>query len=118
MKKYTSYIVILIAGLLLGWFLFGGTTENETSHDHKEELTKNQNWTCSMHPQIMQPEAGDCPICGMDLIPTKVSEEGLEVNQFKLTENAIALANIETVKVGGGISDASGMIKLSATYNN
>jgi Cu(I)/Ag(I) efflux system membrane fusion protein len=113
MKKYTSYIVILIAGLLLGWFLFGGTTENETSHDHKEELTKNQNWTCSMHPQIMQPEAGDCPICGMDLIPAEVSAEGLKANQFKLTENAMALANIQTMNVGGGVSDASNIINLS-----
>jgi len=24
-------------------------------------------WTCSMHPQIRQPEPGRCPICGMDL---------------------------------------------------
>lgn len=26
-------------------------------------------WTCSMHPQIRQPKAGRCPLCGMDLIP-------------------------------------------------
>lgn len=26
-------------------------------------------WTCSMHPQIRQPQPGDCPLCGMDLIP-------------------------------------------------
>ncbi len=26
-------------------------------------------WTCSMHPEIQQEEAGSCPICGMDLIP-------------------------------------------------
>lgn len=26
-------------------------------------------WTCSMHPQIRQPKPGQCPICGMDLIP-------------------------------------------------
>ncbi len=25
-------------------------------------------YTCSMHPQIMQDKAGNCPICGMQLI--------------------------------------------------
>ena len=113
MKKYTNYILLLIVGVLLGWFLFGGTTTSTTAHDHKEELNKNQNWTCSMHPQIMQPEAGDCPICGMDLILAEASAEGLKVNQFKLTENAIALANVQTMKVGLGLSDVSKKMNLS-----
>ena len=26
-------------------------------------------YTCSMHPQIRQPDMGPCPLCGMDLIP-------------------------------------------------
>lgn len=113
MKKYTNYILLLIVGVLLGWFLFGRTATSTTAHDHKEELNKNQNWTCSMHPQIMQPEAGDCPICGMDLILAEASAEGLKVNQFKLTENAIALANVQTMKVGLGLSDASKKMNLS-----
>jgi Cu(I)/Ag(I) efflux system membrane fusion protein/cobalt-zinc-cadmium efflux system membrane fusion protein len=28
-------------------------------------------WTCPMHPQVIQPEPGQCPICGMDLVPVK-----------------------------------------------
>jgi len=83
MKKYIVYLGILAVGLLLGWILFGGSPTN-------------QMWTCSMHPQIMQPEAGDCPICGMDLIPADGVSDGLLADQFKLTENAIALANIQT----------------------
>ena len=31
-------------------------------------------WTCSMHPQIALPEPGQCPICGMDLIPREGGE--------------------------------------------
>ena len=100
MKKYTSYIGILVAGLLLGWFFFGGLSVDEASHDHNNVAAKNQMWTCSMHPQIMQPEAGDCPICGMDLIPAEASADGLAANQFKMTKNALALANILTLKVG------------------
>ncbi len=26
-------------------------------------------WTCSMHPQVKEPKPGNCPICGMTLIP-------------------------------------------------
>jgi Cu(I)/Ag(I) efflux system membrane fusion protein len=102
MKKYTSYIVLLLVGLLLGWFLFGGSSADKATHEHNESETKNQLWTCSMHPQIMQPEAGDCPICGMDLIPAEATAEGLEANQFKMTKNALALANIQTLKIGEG----------------
>ena len=25
-------------------------------------------WTCTMHPEIRESQAGDCPICGMDLV--------------------------------------------------
>jgi Cu(I)/Ag(I) efflux system membrane fusion protein len=32
-------------------------------------------WTCSMHPQIRQPEPGNCPICGMRLVPAKKSPD-------------------------------------------
>ncbi|SDK92382.1 membrane fusion protein, Cu(I)/Ag(I) efflux system [Salinimicrobium catena] len=111
MKKVLIYIGILAAGLLLGYWLFN-TSEgsNEAEHDHSEET--NQMWTCSMHPQIMQPEPGDCPICGMDLIPAEAGAEGLTADQFKMTENALALANIQTTTVGGG-EIAGNNLKLS-----
>ncbi|MFT5646092.1 MAG: Cu(I)/Ag(I) efflux system membrane fusion protein [Aureispira sp.] len=102
MKKYIIYIGILAVGLLLGWFLFGGSSNTETEHNHDTVTETNQMWTCSMHPQIMQPESGDCPICGMDLIPATNSSEGLLADQFKLTKNAMALANIQTAIVGDG----------------
>ena len=87
MKKYVIYSAILVVGLLLGWLLFGGSSNNETVHNHSETAETNQMWTCSMHPQIMQPEVGDCPICGMDLIPAESSADGLAADQFKLTLN-------------------------------
>ncbi|WP_299434644.1 efflux RND transporter periplasmic adaptor subunit [uncultured Aquimarina sp.] len=102
MKKNVVYTgVALLTGLLIGYFIFGGNTSKESSvaHDHTEEVS-NQIWTCSMHPHIMQSEPGDCPICGMDLIPTETNEQGLSTDQFRMTENALALANIQTSIVG------------------
>jgi Cu(I)/Ag(I) efflux system membrane fusion protein len=112
MKKYIIYIGILVIGLLLGKFFFGNSSNAEASHDHNEVSEANQMWTCSMHPQIMQPEAGDCPICGMDLIPAEAGADGLSADQFKLTTNAMALANIRTTKIGQLSVEDNG-IKLS-----
>ncbi|WP_298554354.1 efflux RND transporter periplasmic adaptor subunit [uncultured Algibacter sp.] len=112
MKKYIIYFGILAVGLLLGWLLFGNSSAKETEHNHEATTETNQMWTCSMHPQIMQPEAGDCPICGMDLIPAESSSKGLLADQFKLSENAMALANIQTSIVGNGKTEDN-TVKLS-----
>ncbi|QCX38334.1 efflux RND transporter periplasmic adaptor subunit [Aureibaculum algae] len=112
MKKYIIYIGILAVGLVLGWVLFGNSSNKETEHDHDETMEINQMWTCSMHPQIMKSEPGNCPICGMELIPAASGADGLLADQFKLTENAMALANVQTTIVGNGKAN-SNAIKLS-----
>ncbi|NER14809.1 efflux RND transporter periplasmic adaptor subunit [Leptobacterium flavescens] len=115
MKTYIKYSGILIAGLLLGWLLFGrgGSSEvaSNASHEHTED--ENGMWTCSMHPQIQQPEPGQCPICAMDLVPVSAEDSGsLEEAQFKLSERAVALANIQTTMVGD-VQSTEGGITLS-----
>lgn len=112
MKHYINYIVILVVGLFLGWFFFGGSATDEGNHVHTEEKSTSQMWTCSMHLQIMQQESGDCPICGMDLIPVETGGMGLAADQFKLTKNAMALANIQTSIVGVSTLEDD-LIKLS-----
>lgn len=114
MKKYITYIIVLLAGLLLGFLIFNSSSEENQevseTHEHSEEEV--QMWTCSMHPQIMQPEPGDCPICGMELIPAEAGAEGLNADEIKMTENAMSLANIQTTVVGN--ADATpGKISLS-----
>ncbi|WP_010522578.1 efflux RND transporter periplasmic adaptor subunit [Aquimarina agarivorans] len=113
MKKYIIYIIVLVAGLLLGKLFFGNSLDKETSHNHQTESNTSQMWTCSMHPQIMQPEAGDCPICGMDLIPAEAGADGLSPNQFKLTKNAMALANVQTTIIGSATANTDNGITLS-----
>ncbi len=116
MNKTILYIAIaLLGGLGIGYLIFGGSTtetENNPRHDHAEEAAA-ELWTCAMHPQILREEPGDCPICGMDLIPSESTGAGLLANQFKMTENALALANIQTLVVGNQTEGESGSIKLS-----
>ncbi len=56
-------------------------------------------WTCSMHPQIRMPEAGACPICGMDLIPATVSVDDGGERSIVLGENARRLASVQVTPV-------------------
>ncbi len=54
-----------------------------------------------MHPQISQPQAGQCPICGMDLIPVTddSGDEELGVRELKLSSRAEALADVQVMPV-------------------
>ena len=38
-------------------------------------------WTCSMHPQVRQSRPGQCPLCGMNLIPVSQLSEPRQVEQ-------------------------------------
>lgn len=93
----------LAVGLLLGWLIFGGSeSKSLDEHQHEtEEVAGETIWTCSMHPQIRQNEPGDCPICGMDLIPLE-NEQNSEIDPMavSMSPTAMQLANIQTAVVG------------------
>lgn len=109
MKQRILYLgIALLAGLGLGYMLFNGGTSHSTSTEvHNYSAANPQQWTCSMHPQILQQEPGDCPICGMDLIPAESTASGLAPEQFKMTPNALALANIQTSIVEGATTQGA-----------
>ena len=58
-----------------------------------------------MHPQIRQPEPGQCPICGMDLVPlpSDVStKDAVDPDEIEMTQAAMKLADVQTVAVRRG----------------
>src|SRR5690554_2857849 len=114
MKKNIIFIALaLVIGLLGGYLIFGGSSTGSDNHAHVEEAAADQMWTCSMHPQIMQPEPGDCPLCGMDLIPAEAGADGLGVDEIRMTKNAMALANIQTMVVGSASEMEGNALLLS-----
>lgn len=120
MNRNTMYIAIaVLVGMIIGYIIYGviDTGENEV-HTHEAEVTPSQMWTCSMHPQIMLDEAGDCPLCGMDLIPAEIDEEGLSPDAFKMSKTAMQLADIQTTIVGGGTSGLSSRLLLTGTIKH
>ncbi|MBW6492761.1 MAG: efflux RND transporter periplasmic adaptor subunit [Lentimicrobium sp.] len=73
---------------------------DESAHQHINE-SANQTWTCSMHPQIRQNEPGDCPICGMDLIPLEDDQNAdIDPKAISMSPTAMQLANVSTAFVG------------------
>lgn len=99
-------IVMLAAGLVIGWLAKPSASEN-TGHEGHEmagtESSKATTWTCSMHPQIRQPEPGQCPICGMDLIPLDDNMSEGDPMEIKMSPTAMQLANVQTAIVGYGM---------------
>lgn len=77
-------------------------------------MVEQKEYTCPMHPQIRQLNPGQCPICGMNLEPTIISEneEDPELKNMTrrfwigvvLTLPIIVLVLLETKLVGGLIS--------------
>lgn len=97
-KNIAVIAAALLIGLLLGWVFFGGNgSSTEASHEHT--TSEDVIWTCSMHPEIRSNEPGDCPKCGMELIPVG-NQEGLSSDIFQMSEDAMKLANIRTMTVG------------------
>src|SRR6267143_1522243 len=46
-------------------------------HSHREhEQEEKQNYTCPMHPEVITDHPGNCPKCGMKLVPLKEKKRG------------------------------------------
>jgi Cu(I)/Ag(I) efflux system membrane fusion protein/cobalt-zinc-cadmium efflux system membrane fusion protein len=69
MNKKIILIALVALGIAAaGYFLFTQEKSVQTTENKTEEK---QLWTCGMHPEIILEEPGDCPICGMKLVPKK-----------------------------------------------
>lgn len=99
LKTYIVGILLFIVGIFIGVSFFS-SEEKQDKHDHSQEQSENVVWTCSMHPQIRQDEAGDCPICGMDLITASTMEENIDPDAIMMSKTAQKLAQVETTIIG------------------
>jgi len=43
----------------------------EHDHEHEHEKEQMQKYTCTMHPEVVMDHPGNCPKCGMKLVPLK-----------------------------------------------
>ncbi|MEO0326939.1 MAG: efflux RND transporter periplasmic adaptor subunit, partial [Myxococcota bacterium] len=75
-------------------------------------------WTCAMHPQVRQPEAGACPLCGMDLIPASSEAASEGPGRVALSPRAQALARLRVAPVRRRADGASTLRLLGRFETN
>ncbi len=117
-KNITTIILALAIGLGVGYFLFASDNKNgahDTTevHNHDKGDSMAEIWTCSMHPQIRQEEPGQCPICGMDLIPADQAGGHDDPLVLEMTQEAVKMANIQTSRIGMDSKSPEKVIRLS-----
>ncbi|MEO0795283.1 MAG: efflux RND transporter periplasmic adaptor subunit [Verrucomicrobiota bacterium] len=97
--------VAVLLGLMAGRYLMpagsnASDADGSVAAESVDSFADETIWTCSMHPQIRQTEPGDCPICGMDLIPlTQDDHVSDNPRAMSMSESSRALAEIETTEV-------------------
>ena len=67
--KMTKQILILISASILVTSTGAIAQHSEHEHDYEHEHEKKQNYTCPMHPEVIMDHPGNCPKCGMKLVP-------------------------------------------------
>jgi Cu(I)/Ag(I) efflux system membrane fusion protein len=70
MNKYIKYSFVAVVILLVGFGVYYGINNYYTQPGVEKPTTV---YTCSMDPEIIRDEPGNCPICGMNLVK-KVTE--------------------------------------------
>src|SRR5262245_44257651 len=95
-----KYITAIIASALVLSVSHTGIAQH-SHHEHppshgqgaaseqEQEQTKTQNYTCPMHPEVITDSPGNCPKCGMKLVPLK-EEKHRTSNVEHPTSNARA----------------------------
>lgn len=104
--------------LLLAVTLLFACKGKEQKHEaHAEEAR----YTCSMHPQVIKNEPGNCPICGMELVPLVSQGSSAKVNDslallVKPTDEYV-LSAIKTITPSNGLRSAENKVQGVINYN-
>ncbi|MGL2986387.1 efflux RND transporter periplasmic adaptor subunit [Flavobacterium sp. RSSA_27] len=65
MNKYIKYGLVFTVISIIGFGMYYFVVKSKKS---SEKGIQNEVYTCSMHPEIIRNEPGNCPICGMTLV--------------------------------------------------
>jgi membrane fusion protein, copper/silver efflux system len=98
-----SLAIIFVIGIIAGSLIFGGTDSASGTNSGvavgTDDHVPGSLWTCAMHPHLRLEEPGNCPICGMELIPVASEEESDDDEgdyTVKLSNTAMKIAEVST----------------------
>lgn len=105
----------ILIGILL--VLFSATLLSiPACKNNKTVVETDTFYTCSMHPQIMEKHPGNCPICGMKLIPVKKGNAP-KAGEIQLSEQQIQLGNIQVDTIGKGVIGNETVLTATLNYD-
>src|SRR5206468_8939536 len=69
MRKKFVVLIVSAAALAMNTTAIAQHSGGEHYHEHEQEKKKKQKYTCPMHPEVVIDHPGNCPKCGMKLVP-------------------------------------------------
>src|ERR1700757_5055615 len=81
MRKYIS--AIFTSALVLSVTHTGIAQHSHHEHqtEQEQEHEKIQKYTCVMHPEVITDHPGNCPKCGMKLVPVAKKKRSTPINR-------------------------------------
>lgn len=82
MKRISVFLVIVLIGIAVGaagsWAIANNPDwlPGFLARKQQKKNEDNVKYVGPMHPRIVRDEPGNCPICGMELVPKKVDDSG------------------------------------------
>ena len=114
-KTLGLFITFLLIVIVLGMTYVGSQQMNPVSKENQSISIRKKQFVCSMHPEVVKDEAGDCPICAMSLIEKINSSTPINKKQF------VCSMHPEVVKDESGDCPICGMLlieKIDQDKNN
>lgn len=93
MKRLVVSTIVTLLIILAGGVLLSGCGKKTEVHEQKAAIK----YHCPMHPTVVSDKPGDCPICGMRLVPIDGKEAGVD----------------SAAHAGGSTSDVPGLASIS-----
>lgn len=117
MNKYIKIGLVVVAVTLVGLAIYLGSNQFNQDHTQQQEIAI---YTCSMHPEIIQNEPGNCPICGMTL-NKKVTEaqptESASIDNLLLPTNSFIVGDFKTTTAKDTIISSELKLPGIVTYD-
>src|SRR5947199_2637119 len=103
MRTQIAAITVSALALVTSNSVIAQPSHHAHDHKHNQEQANEQKYTCPMHPEVVTDHPGNCPKCGMKLVPLKQGERQTPINreQASNSDNSRAGAQHSTSNVEG-----------------
>src|SRR5712691_7367829 len=83
MQKRIPILISAIALAISAGAQVGAIDRNRPHREHEHEHEKKQKYTCPMHPEVVMDHPGNCPKCGMTLVPKKETKKPHDIGAHR-----------------------------------